>query len=76
MDFVTDLPPSRNGEGKVYDSLFVVVDRLTKLAKYTPILKSITAEKLADVFIEHIMGRFRVSKGIVSNRGAVFTSAF
>jgi putative transposase len=27
MDFVTDLPPSRDGEGKVFDSLFVVVDR-------------------------------------------------
>ena len=32
MDFVTDLPLSRNGEGKVFDSLFVVVDRYTKMA--------------------------------------------
>jgi hypothetical protein len=76
MDFVTDLPPSRSNEGKVYDSLLVVVDRLTKMAKYIPVLKSITAKQLADVFIEHIVARFGVPEGIVSDRGAVFTSAF
>jgi hypothetical protein len=76
MDFVTDLPPSRNGEGKVFDSLFVVVDRYTKLAKYIPVLKSITAEQLANVFLERIVSQFGTPEGIVSDRGTVFTSTF
>ena len=76
MDFVTDLPPSRDGSGRVFDSLFVVVDRYTKMAKYIPVLKTITAERLADVFIEHIVSQFGIPEGIVSDRGSVFTSAF
>jgi hypothetical protein len=76
MDFVTDLPPSRDGQGRVFDSLFVVVDRYTKMARYIPVLKTITAEQLADVFIEHIVSQFGIPEGIVSDRGAVFTSAF
>lgn len=76
MDFVTDLPPSRDSEGRVFNSLFVVVDRYTKMAKYIPVLKTITAERLADVFIEHIVSQFGIPEGIVSDRGSVFTSAF
>jgi hypothetical protein len=41
MDFVTDLPPNRDGESKVFDNFFVVVNRYTKMAKYIPVLKSI-----------------------------------
>jgi hypothetical protein len=44
MDFIIDLPLSRNGEDKVFNSLFVVVDRYTKIIKYILMLKSITAE--------------------------------
>jgi len=76
MDFVTDLPPSRDGEGRVFDSLLVVVDRYTKMAKYIPVLKTITAEQLADVFIRNIVSQFGIPEGIVSDRGSVFTSAF
>ena len=76
IDFVTDLLPSRNGEGKIFNSLLVVVDRYTKMAKYIPVLKSITAEQLANIFLKHIVSQFRTPEGIVSDRGAVFTSTF
>jgi hypothetical protein len=42
MDFITDLPPSA-GEGTVFDSIIVVVDRYTKMARYVPCTKSLTA---------------------------------
>jgi hypothetical protein len=38
---IIDLLLSRNGEGKVFNSLFVVVDRYTKIVKYISVLKSI-----------------------------------
>src|SRR6266516_2204659 len=76
MDFVIDFPPSLDGEGKVFDCLFVVVDRYTKMARYIPVLKSINAEHLADVFLEHIVSQFGTPEGIVSDRGSVFTSTF
>jgi hypothetical protein len=55
MDFVTDLPLSRDDEGKMFNSFFVVVNRYTKIAKYIPVLKSITTEQLTNVFLERII---------------------
>jgi len=77
MDFITDLPPSLDGAGKVCDSLFVVVCRLTKMAKYIPCLKTINAVELADLFLKEIvLSDWGLPEGIVSDRGAVFTSSF
>jgi hypothetical protein len=42
MDFITGLPPSRRGEG-VFDAIWVVVDRYTKMARYVPTQKTLTA---------------------------------
>ena len=50
MDFITDLPPSA-GEGTVFDSIMVVVDRYTKMSLYIPVKKTITAEEMATVFL-------------------------
>jgi RNase H-like domain found in reverse transcriptase/Reverse transcriptase (RNA-dependent DNA polymerase)/Integrase zinc binding domain len=77
MDFITDLPPSKDSSGNVCDSLFVVVDRLTKMAKYIPCLKTINADELAQVYLDRVvLDDWGVPKGIVSDRGPVFTSAF
>jgi len=67
MDFMTDLPLSQDSEGRVFNSLFVVVDRYIKMAKYIPVLKMITVECLADVFIEYIVLKFRILEGIISD---------
>ena len=50
MDFITRLPPSKRA-GIVYDSILVVVDRFTKMARYLATKKTITAEELGELFL-------------------------
>ena len=57
MDFITDLLPS-NLHGKVYDSILVVVDRYTKMARYIPCTKKVTAAELLDLFMAYIYKDF------------------
>lgn len=75
MDFVTDLPPSKRGAG-VYDAILVIIDRYTKVAAYVPTHKTIDARELSNIFIEEWIRHKGVPRGIVSDRGTVFTSAF
>jgi len=65
---------SRNG--KVFDSILVVVDRYTKIVVYIPYNELIDTSKLVDLFIEHIIYRFSALDSIVSDRGLLFTSRF
>jgi len=75
MDFITGLPPSRQGN-KVYNAICVIVDRYTKMALYLPMVKTITVTKLADLFLNEVVRRFRAPRGIISNYGSIFTSEF
>ena len=75
MDFITDLPPSP-GYGQHWDSIFVVVDRYTKMALYIPCQKTLDADDLATAFLRRVACAFGLPKGIVSDRGSVFTSKF
>ncbi|MEI4896356.1 hypothetical protein Q8G71_34245, partial [Klebsiella pneumoniae] len=47
MDFITGLPRTRSG----YDSIWVVVDRLTKVAHFIPINTTYTSDKLAKTYM-------------------------
>jgi hypothetical protein len=49
MDFITDLPLA-NGK----DSIFVVVDRLTKMIHFIPCTKPIIGEETAKLFLDNI----------------------
>jgi hypothetical protein len=60
----------------VYNAIYVIVDRYTKMALYLPTVKTITVTKLADLFLNEVVRRFRTPKGIISNRGSIFTSKF
>ena len=75
MDFITNLPPSMRG-GYVFNAILVVVDRFTKMAFYIPTTKTCTAEDLVDLLLDSVIRRFGVLRGIVSDRGSVFTSDF
>lgn len=53
IDFITDLPLSIGADqGKASDSILVIVDRYTKVSKYIPCRKTITALELSHVFFE------------------------
>ena len=75
MDFITCLPPSKR-YGQIYDSILVIVDRYTKMARYIPCTKTINASGLADLFISHIVKDFGVPMGITTDRGPQFASNF
>jgi len=70
-DFVTDLPLSKG-----YDSLFVVVDRLTKMCHLAPCNKSTSAPEFAQMFLHHVIRLHGIPDSIVSDRGSIFTSQF
>jgi hypothetical protein len=72
MDFVTKLP--RTGKG--HDSIWVIVDRLTKSAHFLPIREDYKMEKLAQIYINEIVTRHGVPISIISDRDSRFTSRF
>jgi hypothetical protein len=71
MDFITDFPRV-NGK----DSIFVVVDRLTKMAHFIPCTKTITGEETTKLFLDNIYRIHGLLNDIVSDRGIQFISNF
>ena len=76
MDFITGVLLSLGVNGKAYNVILVVVDRYTKLAKYYPILKTITAEQFGHLLVRTVFCSFGVPSSIVSNQGSIITSIF
>ena len=72
MDFVVALPTTVGG----YDSIWVVVDRLTKSSHFIPVRVKYTAEKLTELYISKIVLLRGVPISIISDRGSLFTSHF
>ena len=72
MDFITGLPKTRSG----YDSIWVVVDRLTKVAHFITVKTTYTSAKLAKIYMTRIICLRGVPRTIVSDRGTQFTSKF
>jgi hypothetical protein len=72
MTFIVGLPKTQNG----YDSIWVIVDRLSKVAHFIPIKTTYKGSKLAELYIARIVCLHGVPKKIVSDRGAQSTSKF
>ncbi|KAL2010903.1 hypothetical protein VTN00DRAFT_3621 [Thermoascus crustaceus] len=77
LDFITDLPVSKEPlTGIIYDSILVIVDRLTKYAYFLPYKKSSNAEELAYTFLQIIFGNHGMPEEFVSDKDKLFTSGF
>ena len=76
MDFVTGLPLSSDWKGDSYNSILVIVDRLTKMVYYEPVKVTIDAPGLAEVIIDVVVRHHGLSDSIVTDRGSLFTSKF
>jgi hypothetical protein len=72
MYFIVRLPRTRAG----YDSIWVVVDRLTKSAHFIPVKTNYSSGVLAELYMSRIVCLHGVPKKIVSDRGTQFTSLF
>ncbi|GJW99293.1 putative reverse transcriptase domain-containing protein [Tanacetum coccineum] len=70
MDFITKLPRSKNG----HDTIWVIIDRLTKSAHFLAIREDYSTEKLAKIYIDEIVARHGVPVSIISDRDGRFTS--
>jgi hypothetical protein len=72
MDFIVGLPRTPAG----YDSIWVIVDRLTKVAHFIPIKTTHSGARLAELYMSRIVCLHGVPKRIVFDKGTQFTSHF
>jgi len=68
MDFFTDLPIS---EG--YDTILVVIDRLTKMSHFIQCSKDQDARQFANLFMTERVRLHRLPHDIITDRGTLFT---
>lgn len=76
MDLVTRLSVSTNQKGEIYDSILVIVDRLTKMAYYELVKVTINTPALAIVIIDVVVQYHSLPDLIVIDQGLVFTLKF
>ncbi|GJS01223.1 putative reverse transcriptase domain-containing protein [Tanacetum coccineum] len=72
MDFVTKLPKTSQG----YDTIWVIVDRLTKSAIFTPMRETDPLDKLARLYLREVVTRHGIPVSIICDRDPRFASNF
>ncbi|GJX23672.1 putative reverse transcriptase domain-containing protein [Tanacetum coccineum] len=72
IDFVTKLPKTATGQ----DTIWVIVDRLTKSAHFLPMREDDTLEKLTRLYLKEVVSKHGVPVLIISDRDGKFTSHF
>ena len=78
MNFITDLSWSKQrDDSKVYDSILVIMDRYTQMARNLPTRKDIKAEELVNVIMnKHVLRGVGLPQSIVSDRVSVFNARY
>ena len=72
MDFIVGLPNT----SQHHDSIWVIVDRLTKTAHFILVHTEYRANKYAEIYIDRIVCLHMVSKTIISDHGTHFVARF
>jgi hypothetical protein len=72
MDFIVGL----SNTSRHHDSIWVIVDRLTKVAHFLPVHTTDKAQKYAELYIDQIVCLHRLPRIIVSDQGAQFIARF
>ncbi|GJT41190.1 putative reverse transcriptase domain-containing protein [Tanacetum coccineum] len=72
MDFVTKLPKSSQG----YDTIWVIVDRLTKSVIFVPMRETDPMDKLARMYLKEVVTRHGIPLSIICDRDPRFASNF
>jgi hypothetical protein len=65
IDFIMGLPRTQSG----YDFIWIIVNRLTKVARFIPIKTTYSGLQLAELYMSRIICLHGVPKKIVSERG-------
>jgi hypothetical protein len=72
MDFIVGLPRTQKGN----DSIWVIVDRLTKVAHFLPVKANYNVSRHAELYVDNILKLHGAPRSIVSDRGPQFTAQF
>ena len=72
MDFIVGMPKTSKG----FDSIWVIVDRLTKIAHFLPVKVLYPAATYAKLYIDRILSLHGVPKTIIFDRGMQSISKF
>jgi hypothetical protein len=72
MDFIVGLPLTP----RKHDSIWVIVDRLTKTSYFIPVHTTYSAERYAEIYVDLIVRLHGVPKTILSDRGTQFVARF
>nr|GFC59423.1 reverse transcriptase domain-containing protein [Tanacetum cinerariifolium] len=64
MDFVTKLPRISSG----YDTIWVIVDRLTKSAHFLLMKEDVSMDKLTKLYLKEVVTRHGIPISIISDR--------
>ncbi|GJS38963.1 putative reverse transcriptase domain-containing protein [Tanacetum coccineum] len=72
MDFVTKLPRTSSG----YDTIWVIIDRLTKSTHFLPMRENDSMDKLARLYLKEVVTRHGIPVSIICDRDSRFISNF
>jgi hypothetical protein len=72
MDFIVGLPRTSRG----YNSIWVIMDRLTKSIHFIPVATTYRVGQYAELYISHIVRYHGIPKTIISDRGSIFAGRF